>query len=337
MEAVRISFVSIFPPYRGGIAQFNMSLLDALAQRHDVSVFNFKRQYPRVLFPGKSQYDEYGPQVGWRIIDSIDPRTWALTADEIKKKNPDSVLMASWHPFLSPCLGTIARRLDVEVVGIIHNVIPHGGVGESLIKYHINGCDRVIVLNQSETLTGAEYIPFPDYSHFGPLIDKEKAKSGFGLSGKRVLLFFGCIKDYKGLDILLEAMGHLDDSYGVLIAGESYSGWKKYKALIDVVKQRVVAHNFYIPFDAVPAYFSAADVCVLPYRSATQSAVGAVASHYGVHCIATPAVGESAVITSEDASPESFALAIRRYFLNDIPYKPRPHTTWAEFAGRLYP
>jgi glycosyltransferase involved in cell wall biosynthesis len=333
---VRIAFVSVFPPYRGGISQFNMSLLDALAKNHSVSVFNFKRQYPGILFPGKSQYDSFGPEVGWRVIDSINPSTWSTVAKEINDKKPDSVLMASWHPFVSPCLGSIARKIDSEVVGIIHNVTPHG-LGKSLVKYQIDGCDRVIVLNKNETLLGSEYIPFPPYSHFGSLVEKNTALEMFGLTGKKVLLFFGFIKHYKGLDLLLRAMKFLDDSYALIIAGESYSGWGKYRRLIEDVKQSVVVHNYHIPSDTVPFYFSAADVCVLPYRTATQSAVGAVANHYGVPCISTPAVSDSAVSVSEDFTPESIARAIGKHFSHPVPPTRPARITWDEFAKRLYP
>jgi glycosyltransferase involved in cell wall biosynthesis len=270
------------------------------------------------------------------MIDSIDPRTWSTTAQEIKKWRPDSVLMASWHPFVSPCLGSIARKMDVQVVNIVHNVTPHGA-GKSLVKYQMDGCDRNIVLNKNEDLPNAEYIPFPPYSHFGEPIEKDRAKETFGVVGKKVLLFFGCIKRYKGLDILLEAMKYLDDSYALIIAGESYSGWAKYKKLIAGVKQKVIVNNYYIPFDSVRWYFSVADVCVLPYRSATQSAVGAVAEHYGTPCIATPAVKDSAVRVSDDYSPKSIAVAIERHFEYGSPTEPTQSITWEQFAKRLYP
>jgi glycosyltransferase involved in cell wall biosynthesis len=305
---MRFAVLSPFYPYRGGIAQFSMSLYQALAKEHDVKVFSFSRLYPGFLFPGKTQFVE-GSEVATlvpseRILDSINPFSYEKTAKAIEKFQPDVLVIAYWMSFFAPAYGHIAHRLrgKTRIIALVHNAIPHEPkfYDKPLSKLFFNQTDGFMILSESVKKDLVSLYPHakyclqahPLYDHFGEKQDRKKACETLNLNpDKKTLLFFGLIRDYKGLDLLLNAMSFLDDSYQLVIAGESYGDFGKYQQIIDAspAREHIQVRNKYIADDEVPVLFSAADALVLPYKSATQSGVIPVAYHFEVPIVATDA------------------------------------------------
>jgi glycosyltransferase involved in cell wall biosynthesis len=349
---MKIAFLSPFYPFRGGIAQFGDSLYLALVQNNEVKAFTFTRQYPKVLFPGKTQFvseSDLNRNIPvTRVLDSINPLTWNKTAKEIIKFRPDIVLISYWMPFFAPAFGKIAGLLKssgIKVIGLMHNVIAHEKRfgDEALTKYFFNKCDGFVLLNKSsekdllELKPDAKYIihSHPLYDHYGSKIEQNKAKENLGIPlDKKVILFFGFIRDYKGLDLLIESMKNLSDEYLLFIAGEVYGDFKKYDELIDRLnlRSRVNLQVRYIPETEIPVFFSAADVCVLPYRTATQSGIVGIAYHFDVPVIATDVGGLAEMVEENktgliinELSPAKISERLKVYFENDskgkfIPY-----------------
>jgi glycosyltransferase involved in cell wall biosynthesis len=289
---LRIALLSCFYPFRGGISQFNASLYLELGKSHTVKAFNFKRQYPEFLFPGKTQYvtkdDDAVPIESEALLDTANPFTYRRTYKAIRDWKPDLVIISYWMSYFGPSLGYVARRLRkrCKVISVLHNVIPHEPkfFDAPLTKYFLSGCTGNVTLCDEVAEDLHRLSPkalnatifHPIYEHFGEKLPRGEAEKALGLTpGKRNLLFFGLIREYKGLDILLEAFAGLDDSYQLIIAGEPYGSFDKYQRLIDSspAKDRIRLFTHYIKDSEVKDYFSAADLAVLPYRSATQSGI----------------------------------------------------------------
>ncbi|MDW8287731.1 MAG: glycosyltransferase [Flammeovirgaceae bacterium] len=308
---MKIAFLSPFHPFRGGIAQFSNRLYRAFEQlSHEVKAFNFTTQYPDFLFPGKTQYvvgDSSDKVPSVRILSSINPISYWKTAQQIRAFAPDLLLMRYWMPFFAPSLGTVARLLpsSLKKMAILDNLVPHEKrVGDHwLNQYFLSSCHSFLVMSQQvenelrSLRPHAAYVfhPHPIYDHYGQKIEKHQARRLLGIRPDlKWLLFFGLIRPYKGLDLLLEAMQSLDESFGLLIAGESYEDFKTiYQPLIDKLPfpENISANISFVPEDNVLTYFSAADVVVLPYKSATQSGVTAIALHFEVPVIVTDVGG----------------------------------------------
>ncbi|MCC5944632.1 MAG: glycosyltransferase [Bernardetiaceae bacterium] len=316
---MKIAFLSTFYPYRGGIAQFNASLYEALSKQVEVRAFTFTRQYPQILFPGKTQFveNEHKKQdkiKAIRILDSINPFSYFKTAACIQSYAPDILLISHWMPFFAPAFGTVVRRLkhknpNLKVITLLHNVIPHEptAIDRWLSRYFITANDSFWVMSQSvkqdlQTFSlnrkqPIGYHPHPIYAHFGKKIPKQEAKATLNISEQqKVLLFFGLIRDYKGWDLLLSAFANLDESYTLLLCGESYLKGKSAEAFATQRQKhpagkRLQAHVRYIKDEEVALFFSAADLNILPYRTATQSGVLAVAFHFDLPVLVTPVGG----------------------------------------------
>lgn len=336
---MKIAILSCFPPYRGGISQFNTSLYRELSKKHLVAAFNFKRQYPELLFPGKTQYMEDGEKnypVSERILDTANPFSYRKAAKAVSEWGADLLLMRYWMPYFAPSFGYVARHAgkSCKVISILDNVIPHEKhfFDRPLTKWYLEGNDGFAVLCNAvgEDLKSlkpdARYIvsPHPVYSNFGEKTDRAAAASELGLDpSKKTLLFFGLIREYKGLDLLIEAFSMLDSSYQLLIAGETYGSFEKYEKLIDDCPNRgnITVHNRFIGDDEVYKYFSAADLCVLPYRSATQSGISSIAYHFDLPMVTTAVGGLKEMIgdrgtgiVTESVSAKSVRDAITGYF-----------------------
>ena len=340
---MKIAILSCFYPYRGGIAQFNASLYTQLSKSNKVRAFNFTRQYPDILFPGQTQYvtkdDEAVPIESTALLDTVNPFSWTRTAKEIRKWKPALVIIDYWMSWFAPSLGSIARNLkkDFTVISILHNVIPHEPkfFDKPLTKYFLSGCDGHIVLSEEVGKDLLRLAPdakmtelfHPIYSHFGSKISREESEEQLGLlPEKKNILFFGLIRAYKGLDILIEAFDKLDDSYQLIIAGEPYGSFEKYQKLIDASKGKDRIHTYlqYIKDSEVKKFFSAADVTVLPYRSATQSGISAISYHFEIPMIVTDvgglkeAVGESGTgLVAEKPEADCVVKEIERYFADE--------------------
>lgn len=305
---MRISFLSAFYPYRGGIAQSAASVYRAAEAVHEVQAYTFTRQYPDLLFPGTTQYvqasDKADPIPARRILDSVGPGSWWQTAKAIGA--PDLVVMRYWMPFFAPALGTVARLLPsrTTVVSLIDNLLPHERrLGDQwLTRYFLGGQQGFVVMSRQVERdlldlrpdAKVRFHPHPPYRHFGQMADRLLARHRLGISpDRKVLLCFGLIRAYKGLEIALQAFGRLDDSYTLIIAGEAYEDYQKYKSLIAVLPNghQVIEHIRYIPDEEVRDYFGAADALLAPYHSATQSGILAIAHHFGLPVIVTDVGG----------------------------------------------
>ncbi|MGL5959845.1 MAG: glycosyltransferase [Bacteroidales bacterium] len=304
---MKISIVSPFFPYRGGIAEFSNRLFDALTEQGvQVQAITFKRMYPDFLFPGKTQYVENSTKPvnakALQILDSINPLSYFHTAARIRQYAPDVLILSYWMTFFIPIYLIIALllRKKMKVVVLFHNLIPHEPhfYDKPLLRIFTKTIDAAITLSRSveKEFRGAtqhkpiHFSPHPLYDHFGSKVDKFAARKKLGLhETKKTLLFFGLIRDYKGLDWLLEAFGKLPKDYQLIIAGEPYVDFEKYRKQIAALPnaENIVCHARYIADDEVPNFFSAADVCILPYKSATQSGITSIAYHFDLPIIAT--------------------------------------------------
>jgi glycosyltransferase involved in cell wall biosynthesis len=343
---MKVCLVGPAYPYRGGIAHFTTLLAREFMRSHDVLVVNFKRLYPSVLFPGKTQFDESASPidvVSERIVDSINPVSAIAAARRIARFAPDVVIFQWWHPFFAFAYAGIRlflRRLwKGKILFLCHNVLPHEAslVDRTLTRIAFAGADGFLVQsNEDEMLLheikGADLggarsamHPHPIYDVFKTdSIGREEARRVLGLSG-RVVLFFGYIRPYKGLDILIEAFAGALRSVEMtlLVVGEFYEDRSRYDELIERlgIGSRIVVVDRYVPNEEVERYFVASDVVVLSYRSATQSGIVQVAYAFRKPVIVTavgglPDVvedgGSGFVVPPED--PEALARAMVRFF-----------------------
>ena len=313
--SMRIAVLSVFPPFRGGIAQFNDSMCAAFDQNdHDVLRVNFKRQYPRLLFPGESQYDEASFPLENVLLDSINPLTWRKTARFIVEYKPDALVVPFWQPFLLPALTAVSKHVkllapEIEIIGLLHNATSHESqsLGSYFISRYLKTIDRAWTLSEAVAshplVTGnqtrVQQLFHPVYNHFPKLCDKRDSRKRLGLptaEDVHIILFFGLIRAYKGLDILLEALPRTQNKgkpVHLVIAGEAYENWAKYESIIKKheIQDIVHVHNYFIANEDVPVFFGAVDAVCLPYRSASQSGVTAIAIQYGIPVVASSVGG----------------------------------------------
>ena len=289
-------------PYRGGIAHFNNSLaVEYKKQGADVTIYSFSLQYPSFLFPGKTQYENGCPPENIEIlpaINSINPFNWFKVARSIRKENPDYVIIRYWIPFMAPALGTIAKFLGktTKIFAITDNIIPHEKrIGDSILtKYFISKCDAFLALSASvlddlskftDTIEKI-FIPHPIYDSFGEIVEKESARQKIGLdSDGKYLLFFGFVRKYKGLDIMLEVMADKriqDLGVKLIVAGEFYDNKEEYISKIEElnISDYVILRSDFIQEEDVKNYFCASDMITQTYRTATQSGVTQIAYHF---------------------------------------------------------
>lgn len=310
-EKRRIVIAGTAWPFRGGIAAYNQRLAkEYIGQGHEVIIYGFRLQYPSFLFPGKTQYSSEPkpeePEIRQKI-NSVNPLNWIKVGREIRRLKPDLLIVPFWIPFMGPCLGTIARIVKgnrkTRVVSVVHNMIPHERrYGDKwLSRYFAKRVDGFVAMTRSviddigkfDNRKPKGLSPHPLYDHFGSLQPKAEAREALGLDPEgRYILFFGLIRDYKGLDILLRAMA--DEKLRMLgvklvVAGEFYSDPGDYHHLIEVMKiaDQVLMHAEFIPDSRVAFYFNAVDLVVQPYRTATQSGVTQIAYHFNKPMVVT--------------------------------------------------
>lgn len=295
-------------PYRGGLASIMHTMAREYQQRgHEVKIYTFSVQYPSILFPGKTQYVD-GPAPAdlhiERVMNTVNPLNWISLGLRLKRERPDMVLMKYWTPFMAPCFGTIARIARTngvtKVVCQIDNVEPHEShiIDKPCNYYYLRGVDGFVYMSEqvhrelkSYTSAPAIFSPHPMFENFGTAIDRTEACRRIGVDAEQdYTLFFGLIRDYKGLDMLLRAWAKwMPDDRKLLVAGEFYTSRESYVALIDELglKDRVVLHDRFIADEDVCCYFSVADCLVLPYRSATQSGVTQIAYNFSLPMLVT--------------------------------------------------
>ncbi len=302
------------PLRAGGITTFNERLARQFTKEgHQISIYSFALQYPGFLFPGKSQFTDEPAPIDLDIhtrINSINPFNWISVGTEIKRLKPDLVIVRYWIPLMGPCLGTILRLIKknkhTKIICIADNIIPHEKrIGDKLFtRFFIKPVDAFItmsdqVLNDLRMFTTdkkALLVSHPLYDNFGAKITKAEARKQLGIGNtEKILLFFGFIRKYKGLDMLLDAIKILKSAptpftdFKLLIAGEFYDDRKLYDEQIDKldIKDHLILHTTFISNGDVKNYFCAADVVIQPYRHATQSGVTPLAYHFEVPMIVT--------------------------------------------------
>jgi len=314
---MKIVLVGTAYPLRGGIAHYFALLYKNLSIRHNVEVVTFTRQYPALFFPGKTQEEQLSGGVAIpseRLIDSINPMTWVTAARAIARKKPDLLIFKYWLPFFGPCFGAIAsmvrRWTGAKVLFICDNVIPHERrPGDVLFtRFAFRSVDFFIAQSRAVErdlkafwpAARCRFAPHPVYEIFGKRLSKSLARKRIECSDKRVLLFFGYIRRYKGLETLLHAMPLILKRLSVtlLVVGEFYEDEHRYRGLLKTLslEKHVLIRADYVPNDQVGAYFSASDVVVLPYRSATQSGIVQIAYQFDKSVIATDVGGLSEVV-----------------------------------------
>ena len=336
---MRFALIGPFPPYRGGIAHFSEALRRGLGGRgHAVEAVTFSRQYPGLLFPGTTQYEPDGRPVGAeRLLDTIGPRSWWKTARHVIEREPDAAVFQFWMPFLGPSYGVVARRLrkaGVPVLAVVHNALPHERRpgDRALARYFLRACDGFVVMSESVRRDlqnlGVEApvrrVRHPVYEHFGEARPRAEARAALGLpTDAPVLLFFGFVRRYKGLHVLLDAMprvlARLPEAR-LVVAGEFYDDEGRCRRQAAPLGKAVRFDAAYIPSEAVGTYFGAADVVVQPYVSATQSGVAQIAFHFERPLVTTN-VGGLAETVPPDAGlvvppedPAALADAVARFF-----------------------
>jgi len=317
---ISIKIIGPAYPYRGGIATFNERLSQEFASMgFDVDIETFILQYPSFLFPGKTQYNDKPAPENLNIkrtINSVNPLNWLKVGWRIRKEKPDLVIIRYWLPFLAPCLGTIAslvrRNKHTIIICLADNIIPHEHhlVDHSLTNYFMQRIDGLIAMSQSvlkdsnsfRTNLPQGFCPHPIFDNYGEKLSFELAKQKLKLDPNiRYLLFFGFIRDYKGLDLLIHAFA--DERLRkfpvkLLVAGEYYSSPEPYLKLIkdNDLEDLIELRTAFIPDDEVNLYFSAADMVVQPYKSATQSGVTQIGYHFNKPMLVTNVGGLSEII-----------------------------------------
>ncbi|WP_310392315.1 glycosyltransferase [Hymenobacter sp.] len=302
---MRVVIIGPAYPLRGGLATYNERLARAFAEAGDeVRIVTFSLQYPDFLFPGQTQFSTEAPPADVAIevsLNSVNPLSWLRVGQRLRAERPDVVVFRFWLPFMGPALGTVARLVrgngHTRVVAITDNVIPHEkrpGDGP-LTRYFLSACDGFVAMSRSVLgdlrrlgfgRKPALYRPHPLYDNFGSIKPKSVARAALGLPDTTgYLLFFGFIRAYKGLDIMLEALADkrlAELPIKLIIAGEFYEDAAPYEELIrrHQLEDRIVRATDFIPNEKVVDYFCAADLIVQPYKNATQSGVSQIAYHF---------------------------------------------------------
>ncbi len=343
---MKIAILGTAFPFRGGLSAFNERLASAYQDKgDDVKIFTFTTQYPKILFPGKTQFSEESAPESLKIersLSSINPFTWFSTARKINRFKPDVLIVKFWLPFMGAAFGTVLRRLNknIQVICIVDNLIPHEKrIGDRILtKYFIKPVDGFLCMSKSvkddfkhfSSSAPVLFSPHPIYN-YGELITKEEARKNIGLDPQTpLLLFFGIIRDYKGLDWLLEAFAHSDyklKGTKLLIAGEFYSDDKPYKELIEKhqLNDYIHLHDRFINDSDVYNYFNASDLVIQPYKHATQSGVTQIAFHFEKPMIVTNVGGLSEIVPHGEAgfvaepNVESITQAINEFFADENP------------------
>lgn len=315
---MKIVFLSAFYPFRGGISQFSGLIFRELEKKVSVIPLTFKRQYPNFLFPGKTQLvtteDKADKIPAEQCLDSINPISYISTALKIRKVTPEVLITRYWMSFFSPALSVILRLQKKRTlkIALVDNAIPHEKrfFDSFLTRLYVNSNDAFIVMSdqvKNDILYFRKdakilQLPHPVYNQFGARLERKDALKNLNLehlNEKKILLFFGLIRDYKGLDLLINALSELPSDFYLIIAGECYGSFEKYEIQISSLglSKRVTVFNQYIPDDEVTNFFSVAEMCMLTYHSATQSGITNIAYHFEIPVVVTPVGGLAENVT----------------------------------------
>ncbi|NNE25587.1 MAG: glycosyltransferase [Saprospiraceae bacterium] len=359
-------FIGPAYPYRGGIAAFNENLATVFQKNGwDCKIFTFMQQYPNILFPGKDQMapGEDKPDLSIeRAIYSMNPLNWLKISKQIIKEEPDIIITQYWMPFMAPAFGTILRGIkkglpEAKCITIVHNFKPHESrIGDKqLNKFIANRTDMMVSLSPSDKEDILSSLPnmhtislfHPIYDHYGKAVDKKEAMAKLDLDPAfKHLLFFGLVRQYKGLDVLIDALPLIKSTtpFKVIIAGEFYQDESKYRKQIEELglEDKILIRNEYIPNEEVPYYFCGSDVVVLPYKTATQSGVVPIAIHFGKPVIVTNVGSLNSLLKKHqiglvsEPDKESLAQSLNSYLNNETQFNNdfseiRQELSWQSF------
>lgn len=344
---MKIIIVGTAYPYRGGLATFNERLATEFAsQGNEVEMVTFTLQYPGCLFPGKTQYSNDPAPSNLKItrrVNSCNPFNWLKVGREIAKKNADLVIFAYWMSFMAPCMGTIARKIrkngHSKVIALVHNMLPHEPniLDKMLPPYFVKSMDGFTALSQAviddinkfdKRSCPKTFAPHPIYDHYGEKMSRETALQQLELDMEcRYVLFFGFIRAYKGLDLLLQAFAQEElknQNVKLIVAGEFYGDEQHYQEMIDQlgIRDKIVLHTDFIPNNRVKLYFNAADIVAQPYKTATQSGVTQIAFHFEKSMLVTNVGGLAEIVPDGkigyvvEPTAEAIANALRDFFDN---------------------
>ncbi len=331
-------------PLRGGLATFNQRLAEEfIINGNRCEIVSFSLQYPSLFFPGKTQYStDPAPEklIIYSTINSVDPLNWLKVGRWLRDQKPDIIVVRFWIPFMGPALGTLMRQVQknkhTKIVCIADNIIPHEHRpgDRTFTRYFLKSCDAFITMSDKvlndlrkfDQHKPAQLVQHPLYDIFGHKVNKEEARNYLKLNHKeKIILFFGFIRKYKGLDLLLQAM--IDErihqaTITLLIAGEFYEDEKPYLQIIkeNGLENRVILKNIFIPNKEVKYYLGAADVVIQPYRNATQSGVTPLAYHFEKPMVVTNVGGLASLVPHGkvglvcEPTPQSIADAILQFY-----------------------
>ena len=340
---MKVMIIGPAHPLRGGLATFNQRLCRQFNDEgHECSIVSFSLQYPGFLFPGTTQYSSDPAPQGITIhtmINSINPVNWMVTGNKIKNQKPDIIVVRYWLPFMGPALGTILRQVKknrhTKIICIADNIIPHEKrPGDaSFTRYFVKACDAFVTMSKKvmqdlEKFTGkpSELVQHPLYDNFGMPVSKSEARQKLGIdTDEKIILFFGFIRQYKGLDLLLMAMSDetvRKEKIKLLVAGEFYENAQPYHDIINEYKigEQVILQTHFIPDSEVKYYLCASDCVVQPYKNATQSGVTPLAYHFEKPMIVTNVGGLPSLVPHEkvglvcEPEPTSIANSILKFY-----------------------
>lgn len=369
---MKIAIIGTSHPYRGGLASYNERMAEEFQNEgHEVTIYTFSMQYPKLLFPGETQYsDEPAPENLniIRCINSVNPLNWWSVGKKIREEKPDLVLIKYWLPFMGPCFGTILRSIKKnghsKVITIVDNMIPHESrPGDQMFtKYFIKPVDAFVAMSKTvmDDIRSFDQdkpkilSPHPLFDNFGALLQREEALRELNLNpDNRYILFFGLIRKYKGLDLLIEAFSDprfRNAGIKLIIAGEYYADKEEYQALIKKysLEEDIIQVNKFIQNSRVRYYFCGADLVVQPYKSATQSGVTQIAYHFNKPMVVTNVGGLAELCPHEKVGyvvpvdPESIADAIHTFFNEadqqvfvDHVIREKKKYSWAQLAHNI--
>ena len=372
-DTMKITILGPAHPYRGGLASIMEIMARTFQRRGDeVDIKTFTLQYPSLLFPGESQTVATPPPADLRIcrcVNTMNPLNWVRVGRRIRRERPDFVLMKYWTPFMAPCFGTIARIArdngHTKVLCQIDNVEPHEHhlTDKPFNRYYLHSVDGFVYMSEqvhSELRAYSDapalFSPHPLFENFGERVERSEACVRLGLDpANRYVLFFGLIRDYKGLDLLLDAWAQLrragrTEGRQLIVAGEFYTAREPYLNRIadNGLQDEVLLHDRFIPDDDVKYYFSAADFVVQPYKTATQSGVTQIAYQFCVPMVVTKVGGLAEIVPDGrvgyvcEPTPEGVAGAIERMYEGDTLQRFRENCveerrrfSWEEMCSRI--
>ena len=361
---MKISLLAPAHPYRGGIAAFTERLAHEMQKEGDeVKIETFTLQYPSFLFPGKTQYTDSPAPADLNIvraINSCNPFNWIKVGLRLKREAPDLLVLQFWHPFMAPCMGTIARiaRMNgkTKAIAVLHNILPHepSPFDKICASYLVKMNNGFVALSDSVLEDTKRFdihkpkavSPHPLYDNFGQAVSREEALTHLQLpTEQKYMLFFGFIRPYKGLDLLMQAFVHpyfKENNIKLIVAGEFYEGEEQYRQLEKDLglEGQIIWKNIFIPDEEVKYYFCAADIIVQPYKSATQSGVTQIAYHFEKPMLVTRVGGLPEIVPHEkvgyvtEVEPVAITTALQDFFQRERTEEFMPHikTQKAKYA-----